>query len=176
MACNPSQPEEEIVQIVDRENRRIDTLPRHQMRARRLIHQACYILVFNTRGEIFLQKRTMDKDVYPGCWDVAAGGVVLAGESYEEAADRELLEELGISTVDLQYQFDNYFEDRDNRVWGRIFTCTHDGPFTLQAEEIESGHFIGVDECLALNRTEPFTPDGIAILEKVRKSRVVSER
>ena len=162
-------PADEIIQIVDRDNRITGECPRSFMRTQRLIHRACFILVFNSRCELFVQKRTMTKDLYPGHWDIAAGGVVLAGESYEASAERELVEELGIKGVTLRFRFDSYYEDPDNRVWGRIFTCTHDGPFSLQAEEIDFGRFMTVDEALEVSRREPFTPDGIAILKKIQR-------
>lgn len=76
----------ELVQIVDRDNIPIGAAPRHIMRQHGLIHRASYILVFNCQGELFIQKRTLTKDIYPGYWDVAAGGVVLAGESDHDSA------------------------------------------------------------------------------------------
>ncbi|MBU0663999.1 MAG: NUDIX hydrolase YfcD [Proteobacteria bacterium] len=160
-------PAKEIVQIVDRDNREIDALPRHLMRSRGLIHRASYILVFNDQEEIFVQKRTTTKDIYPGYWDVAAGGVVLASESYEQSASRELAEELGISGIPLTPLFDHYFEDATNRVWGRVFRCTHEGPFTLQPEEVEYGRFMPIPQILQYSRQEPFTPDGILILQQI---------
>jgi len=162
-------PTEEIIQIVDKDNREIAAIARGLMREQRLIHRASYILVFNTAGELFVQKRTMSKDIYPGYWDVAAGGVVLANESYEESASRELAEELGVSGVKLKFLFDQYYEDEDNRVWGRIFTCTHDGPFTLQPEEVEYGRFMPPHIALDYSNSEPFTPDGILLLKKILK-------
>ncbi|MEN8760379.1 MAG: NUDIX domain-containing protein, partial [Desulfobacterales bacterium] len=87
--------QEEIVTIVDEENRVVGAAPRSRMRGDGLPHRATYILVFNDEGEIFVQKRTTGKDIYPGYYDVATGGVVLAGESYDDAAMRELAEELG---------------------------------------------------------------------------------
>lgn len=163
------KPEEEIVQIVDRENIETKTLPRSVMREHGLIHRASYILVFNEYGELFLQKRTATKDLYPSCWDVAAGGVVLAGETYEESAVRELAEELGVSNVELLPLFDQYFEEDDNRVWGRIFSCIHNGPFQLQKEEVAYGCFMSVADIFKLSTKEDFTPDGIDILGKVTK-------
>ena len=160
-------PSEEEVQIVDRDNRIVGSVPRSRMRREALTHRASYILVFNARDELFLQKRTATKDIYPGYWDVAAGGGVLAGESYEDSADRELAEELGV-TAPLVHLFDHYYEDQTNRVWGRIFRCTHDGPFILQAEEIAFGRFITIAAALALSRTEPFTPDGVEILQRIQ--------
>ncbi|HHD57480.1 MAG TPA: NUDIX domain-containing protein, partial [Desulfobulbaceae bacterium] len=124
------------------------------------------ILVFNTQGELFVQKRTMNKDMYPGYLDVAAGGVVLAGESYEQSAERELEEELGIKAK-IRFLFDQYYEDRDNRVWGRIFSCIHEGPFTFQPEEIADGWFMPIDKALHLSKKEPFTPDGLEILRRL---------
>lgn len=160
-------PADEIVQIVDEENREIAAITRELMREQHLIHRAGYILVFNKAGELFVQKRTMSKDVYPGYWDVAAGGVVLAGESYEDSAARELEEELGISDVPLEFLFDQFYSDEDNRVWGRIFRCVHEGPFFLQAEEVEYGRFMTPETALDYSKVEPFTPDGILVLQRL---------
>ena len=160
----------ETVQIVDEDNREIAAVPRHIMREQNLIHRASYILVFNRQGQLFVQKRTMDKDVYPGYFDIAAGGVVLAGESYEEAAKRELAEELGVSGVKLNVLFDQYYEDTDNRVWGRIFSCRHEGPFVLQKEEVAWGRFMDLAEILALGNREPVTPDGLEVLKRLQET------
>lgn len=164
MPANSFNPAEEIVEIVDRDNNSIGAVSRRIMRQQGLIHRASYILVFNRSGELFLQKRTMSKDIYPGFWDLAAGGVVLAGESYEESAKRELREELGVAGVQLRRLFDQYYEDKNNKVWGRIFACTSEGPFTLQAEEIDYGRFMSLAEIEQLHQTEPVTPDGMALL------------
>ncbi|MGD9948608.1 MAG: NUDIX domain-containing protein, partial [Desulfobulbus sp.] len=100
-------------------------------------------------------------------WDLAAGGVVLEGESYEESAKRELREELGVSGAKLRPLFDQYYEDADNRVWGRIFACTSNGPFTLQEEEIDYGRFINLGKIEELNQVEPVTPDGMLLLKRL---------
>ena len=159
-------PRDEIVLIVDTNNKETGSAPRHKMRTRGLPHRACYILVFNSRGELFVQKRTMSKDIYPGYYDVAAGGVVLAGESYDESARRELQEELGIPDAALTSHFTFFHDEGKNKVWGRIYSCTHDGELTLQAEEIESGFFADPKDVLALSEKEPFTPDGIYVLKR----------
>ena len=161
-------PDLEIVQIVDEDDNEIGAVARHIMRRQRLIHRASYILVFNTNQELFVQKRTMSKDMYPGYLDVAAGGVVLAGESYEQSAERELEEELGIRAK-IRFLFDHYYEDADNRVWGRIFSCTHGGPFTFQPEEVADGWFMTIDQALDLSTKEPFTPDGLEILQRLTR-------
>ena len=157
---------DELVTIVDQENNEIGAVHRWEMRARKLPHRATYILVFNSEGELYVQKRTQTKDVFPGYYDVAAGGVVLAGESYEQGAVRELEEELGIGDALLTELFDFYYEDEHIRLWGRAFSCVYDGEMVLQEEEVESGEFIKVDEVFQLAETEPFTPDCLKVLRR----------
>ena len=113
-----------------------------------------------------MQKRTSTKDVYPGYYDVATGGIVLASESYEQSAERELAEELAIQDVALTALFDFYHADGGNRVWGRAFSCVYDGPVVLQEEEVESGAFYKIDAVLVMSREYSFTPDGLEVLHR----------
>lgn len=156
----------ELVTIVDKENNEVGVVTRREMRSGRLRHRATYILVFNGRGELFVQKRTQTKDVFPGYYDVAAGGVVLAEESYAEGATRELREELGIREKPLTPLFDFYYADEYIRLWGKAFACEYDGELVLQEEEVESGAFMRVDEVFRLATTEKFTPDCLYVLKR----------
>jgi isopentenyldiphosphate isomerase len=158
--------EDELVTIVDERNRVVGAVPRRQMRAGKLPHRATYVLVFNSRGDLYVQKRTQSKDVFAGYYDVAAGGVILAGESYEEGAVRELEEELGIRGVPLIRLFDFSYKDEAVKVWGAVFSCVYDGEVVLQQEEVESGAFLAVDEVFRLAATERFTPDGLYVLRR----------
>ncbi len=157
---------DEIVVIVDEHNNVVGAAPRREMRAQRLPHRSTYILVFNAQGALYVQKRTMTKDVFPGYYDPAAGGVVLAGESYEESAQRELYEEMGIRDVPLTPLFTFYFADERTRVWGKVFACVYDGELVLQPEEVESGEFLPVAEILQRAQTELYTPDGMYVLRR----------
>ena len=149
---------EEIVTVVDGENRPVAELPRHRVRSENLPHRATYIFVFDRQGRVLVQRRTAIKDLYPSYLDLAAGGVVAAGESYEECAEREAAEELGIRDAPLEAKLDFYYEDERNRCFGRVFTCVHEGPFTLQPEEVESVEFHTVEEIVA-GGIAPVTPD-----------------
>jgi 8-oxo-dGTP pyrophosphatase MutT (NUDIX family) len=157
---------DELVTIVDRENNEVGIVPRKEMRSGRLRHRATYILVFNGKGELLVQKRTQSKDVFPGYYEAAAGGVVLAGENYEEGAVRELEEELGIRERPLTLLFDFYYEDEQIRLWGRAFSCEYDGELVLQEEEVERAEFMSLDEVFRLASTEKFTPDCLYVLQR----------
>lgn len=157
---------DELVTIVDAHNRAVGTATRRQMRAQNLPHRSTYILVFNSRGELYVQKRTMTKDVFPGYYDPVAGGVVLAGESYEEAAVRELAEEMGIRQTPLTWLFDFYFADAHTRVWGGAFSCVYEGPLILQTEEVEGVTVMTPQAVLLRAETEPFTPDGLYVVRR----------
>ena len=161
--------QEEIVVIVDENNRVIGAEPRSLMRAEGLAHRATYILVFNAKGELFVQERTLTKDIYPGYFDIAAGGVVAEGETYDECAERELEEEMGIRGVPLSRLFDFYHTDGRNRVWGMVYTCIYDGEIVLQKEEVESGEFCSIVDIFKRSEHEPFTPDGLYVLRRHMK-------
>jgi 8-oxo-dGTP pyrophosphatase MutT (NUDIX family) len=154
----------ELVTIVDEHNQVTGAVTRREMRLRGLPHRSTYILVLDSRGRVYVQKRTMTKDVYPGFYDPVAGGVVLAGESYEDGAIRELEEEMGIAGAPLKPLFDFWFEDKTIRVWGRAFLCRWGGPLCLQAEEVEGVTMMAPEEILS--SAEPFTPDGLLVVRR----------
>ena len=95
--------------------------------------------------------------------------MVAAGESYEVCAGREAEEELGIRGAALVRKFDFYYEDERNRCFGRVFTCLHEGPFTLQAEEVESVEFLTAEE-IAAGRVAPVTPDSLMAFRRLIES------
>lgn len=95
-------PPVEMIDVVDADNRVVDTLPRAEVHRRGLRHRAVHMLVEDRAGRIYLQRRAESKDVDPGLWDTSAAGHVDAGEDYEAAARRELEEELGLTDVTLE--------------------------------------------------------------------------
>ena len=171
----PALASQEIVTVVDGENRPVAELPRHRVRSENLAHRATYIFVFDRRGRVLVQRRTATKDMYPSHYDLAAGGVVAAGESYEECAKREAEEELGIRGAALERRLDFYYEDERNRCFGRVFSCVREGPFTLQAEEVESVEFLTADE-IAAGRAAPVTPDSLMAFHRLVEREGAAER
>ncbi|MDN6632119.1 MAG: NUDIX hydrolase YfcD [Enterobacterales bacterium] len=152
----------EWVDIVDENNDVIAQSTRAQMRAQCLRHRATYIVVHNGMGQILVQKRTENKDFYPGWLDATAGGVVQSGENMLESARREAEEELGIAGVPFADHGMFYFEQDNCRVWGGLFSCVSHGPFALQEEEVESVRWMTPEEITA--ECDSFTPDSLKAL------------
>src|SRR5689334_17966388 len=86
----------EIFDVVNEHDQVIDRQPRHEVHRLGLMHRAVHVLVFNSRNQIFLQKRSLAKDRQPGLWDSSASGHVDSGEDYDACAVRELREEIGL--------------------------------------------------------------------------------
>jgi isopentenyldiphosphate isomerase len=163
-----ADPGAELVDVVDERGRPIRTVSRREMRARRLPHRSVYVLVFDRRGRLFVHLRTADKDVYPAHWDVAVGGVLAAGESFDAGARREVREELGVD-VEPEALFPLRWSDAANDVHGMVYRARHDGPFRLQPEEVVRGKFVALDEVASRAVREPFCPDGLAALAEYRR-------
>ncbi|MNP09742.1 putative Nudix hydrolase YfcD [compost metagenome] len=89
-----------------------------------------------------MHRRTESKAIYPGYWDVAAGGMVQADESFAESAARELEEELGVGGVELTAHECFFFDQPGNRLWCAVFSAVWDGPLRLQPEEVSEARFI----------------------------------
>jgi isopentenyl-diphosphate delta-isomerase type 1 len=131
---------EDIFDIVNERDEVIGRKRRSEVHARGLLHRAVHVLVFNSRGEIFLQKRSMKKDRQPGVWDSSCSGHVDSGETYDETTVRELREELGLSLnapPQKLFKIDACAETDAEFVW--VYRCENDGPFRLDPEEIETG-------------------------------------
>ena len=137
---------EEIFDIVNERDEVTGQAPRKEVHARGLLHRAVHVLVFNARGEVFLQKRSLKKDTARGKWDSSSSGHVDSGENYDACAVRELREELGLKiSAPLQKLFK--VEARQETGWEFcwIYRCESEGPFVLHPEEIETGDWFAPD-------------------------------
>jgi 8-oxo-dGTP pyrophosphatase MutT (NUDIX family) len=154
---------DELVDVVDEDDRVVGQATRGVVRARRLRHRSSYVLLFNSDNRLFVHRRSAGKDIYPGCRDVTFGGVVAAGEDHDEAARRELEEEAGVKAA-IRRVLDFRFDDESNHVNAVVYTATYDGALRLQASEIESGEWMDLDRVFELAQQEAFCPDGIEAL------------
>lgn len=151
---------EEIFDIVDQFDVVVGQAPRAEVHRLGLKHRAVHVLVFNTAGELFLQRRSMTKDCHPGVWDSSASGHLAVGESYDAAALRELEEELGwcpLETPQPLFKLQAGEATGYEFVW--VYRCRGEGPFRLHPEEIEEGRWV---ELKALSRWLQESPGDFA--------------
>jgi isopentenyl-diphosphate delta-isomerase type 1 len=129
---------------------------RREVHARGLWHRAVHVLVFDAQSRVFLQKRSMLKDLSPGLWDSSCSGHLDAGEAYDAAAVRELAEEIGVRVTEPPARWFRIAACEETGwefVW--VYRLRHDGPFTLHPEEIERGEWIATDELARRMRANP---------------------
>ncbi|MGB8714567.1 MAG: NUDIX domain-containing protein [Onishia taeanensis] len=155
---------DEHIQLVDARNRPCGSAPRALMRRFHFWHRATYIVVRNSRGEICVQRRTLIKEVFPGGDDLAAGGVVGAGEAVHLAARRELAEELGIRGQPLRACGGFRYSEGGNHIYGSVYLVDYDGLLCLQPEEVDSVRWMPLREALALDTATPDTRCALGML------------
>ncbi len=136
---------EEILDVVDADDRVVGTATRGEIHGRGLMHRAVHVLLFNRAGDLFLQKRSLAKDENPGLWDSSSAGHVDSGEDYLDCARREIGEELG---VDEDVELAVLFKLAASPVTGfehcTVYRVVHDGPLRLDPDEIDDGEWIDV--------------------------------
>src|SRR5687768_12939817 len=127
---------EERFDVVNERDEVVGQETRREVHRRGLKHRAVHVLIFNNRGEVFLQKRSMNKDCFPGTWDSSASGHLDVGESYDACAVREVQEELGLRlpcTPNRLFKIDACPGTGHEFVW--IYRCEAEGPFVLHPDE-----------------------------------------
>ncbi len=143
----PNPVSQELLDVVDENDRVIEVMPRGEVHRLGLMHRSVHILLFNGKGELFIQKRSMSKDSNPGLWDSSAAGHVDSGEDYLGCAIRELGEELGIyQTLSLQPLCRLPASSTTAMEHCTVYHCVYDGPLALQKDEIDEGAWVSVGE------------------------------
>jgi isopentenyldiphosphate isomerase len=155
---------DELVDIVDDDDNVITVATRREMRLKNLQHRSVGIAVMSTDGRLLIHRRSESKDIWPGWWDIAAGGVVTSGESYEDAARRELAEELGVVSAAIEFLGGARYVDDDLAAICRGYRVVHDGPFSFADGEVAEARWVTFDELEAMRATHRFLPDSIALL------------
>lgn len=164
---------EEIFDVVNERDEVIGRERRSEVHRLDLRHRAVHVLLFNRRGELFLQQRSLAKDNWPGVWDSSSSGHLDAGEDYDPCTLREVREELGVelrSVPQRLFKLEASPETGWEFCW--IYRAEHEGPFALQASEVRGGGWFtleAVDEWIA-RRPEDFASAFLAIWLRLRSS------
>jgi len=161
---------DEIFDVVDDQDQVVGQKPRSEVHRLGLLHRAAHVLVFNAAGQVFLQKRSMNKDRQPGVWDSSASGHIDAGEDYDTGATRELREEIGLhatQTPERLFKLSASPETDQEHVW--IYRYRSEGPFELNPEEVDAGAWFSPDKVTSWMRDRPqdFATALIAIWPRV---------
>ena len=139
--------QEELLEVVTESGEVISSLPRSEVHGNpSLIHRVVHALVFNSGGGLFLQKRSMNKDVAAGKWDTSVGGHVNAGETIDEALRREMEEELGITKCNPGFLYTYIHSNEYETELVYTYSCTHDGAIDFQEDEIDEVRPWSMDE------------------------------
>jgi len=116
-----------------------------------LVHRAVHVLVFNSAGELLLQKRAAQKDIQPGKWDSSVGGHLAPGEQYLAAAYREMFEELGLSALPLRYLYRSFIRNQVESENVKTYLAITDDEITFERGAISEVRFwthLQIDEAL----------------------------
>ncbi len=162
---------EEMVDVVDENNRFVRKVTRREVREKALLHKAVRVIVIDKEGKLLVKKRSANKDIYPSCWELGVGETVTSGESYESAAIRGLDEELGVIYVSniqlihsllfkLKYRSPNYNANF------KVYRHLHNGKLKLQPEEVEEAKFLTASEVKKLIEQGLFEPTSTEAFEK----------
>lgn len=150
----------EFFDIVDENDQVIGQAPRSQCHGDpSLVHRVAHVLVFNRRGELLLQKRTLAKDIQPGRWDTSVGGHLDSGEDYLQAARREMAEELGLIGVPLTFLYHSKIRNEIESENVATYLARYDGDVDYSQDEISEVRFWAAEEIERNLATGLFTPN-----------------
>lgn len=158
--------QDEIFVVVDKNDKIIGYRTRYECHHnKQLIHRVTAVAVFNDQGQILLQKRSKNKDVNPGLYTLSVSGHVSKGESYKQAAQRELREELGIQSPLLTKKAKFITETDIETEMDCVFTATHNGPFFPNKYEVDEVKFVTIDKLKQIQAK--LTPFAVINLKKL---------
>lgn len=156
MRDNPN----EQLPVVDQDGNILGAITRgHAHDGSKVLHPVVHLHVFNSHGDIYLQRRPEWKDIQPGKWDTAVGGHVDLGENVEQALKREVGEELGITDFTPESLGHYVFESKREKELVYVHRCVYDGEIRPSKNELDGGRFWTRQEILDNIGKGVFTPN-----------------
>jgi len=153
-------PEEEIFPIVDEEGKVLGkTTRKHCHDGSNILHPVVHLHVFDTSGKLYLQKRSLSKDIFPGRWDTSVGGHIGLGESPVQALFREAKEELGLTGFDPHFVTRYIIETVFERELVYCYYTTIGTEPVPDGIEVSEGCFWDIDDICEMRGKDFFTPN-----------------
>ncbi|MDK0518594.1 NUDIX domain-containing protein [Streptomyces sp. ML-6] len=168
-------PSDEMLDIVDENDVVVGRAPRGEATARRLRHRCVFIEVQDAEGRFFVHRRTATKLVFPSRYDMFVGGVVGAGESYEEAALREAEEELGVSGLPRPEPLFKFLYEGEHSWWSAVYRVRCELPVDPQVEEVAWHAFLTEAELAERIDAWEWVPDGLEAYHRLRALRATGQ-
>lgn len=146
--------QDEMFVVVDREDNILGYKTRYECHHNpSLIHRTVGALIYDAKGRVLLQKRSMTKDMDPGLWDISTAGHVTKGQSYEDAAHRELQEELGVD-LELTPVVKFLYETKMETEMATLYKAVSEGPFKFDKQETSEVKFFDRQDIRPLQLSE----------------------
>jgi len=162
-----SSPDTELVEVIDDTGKVVDITTRAEMRRQNLPHRCTYIAVVDHNNQLVVHRRADWKDVNPGYWDIAFGGVCGVGESWLESAKRELAEEAGITETNLIDIDQIWYVDQTTVTLGQIYLARWDGPIHPNDGEVVAVDKVRLSEIRSWVGSHQVCADSAAALDTI---------
>lgn len=151
---------EEIFPLVDEKGQVVGRATRKECHSgTMLLHPVVHLHIFDSSGRLYLQRRSIHKEIQPGKWDTAVGGHVDYGESIDEALLREVREELGITDFEPIHNFTYLYQSPIERELVYSYRTVYEGDIKIDPVEIDEGRYWPVEEILSQMGKGIFTPN-----------------
>ena len=156
---------EEQNEVIDKQGNTIAIVSRKEIKEKKLRHKTAFIILKNSKHQYFIAQRSRTKKTYPLKWAFGAGGGVMAGESFDTAAVRELKEELNISEK-VNYLFDFPFDSEEIHYLAKVYETVFDKEVIIDTREYEQGKWANEKEIFDMEKKGEFCPDSILYFKK----------
>lgn len=169
---------DEIIDVVDENDMFVRKATREEVRERCLLHRASKVIVLDGKGKFLVQKRSLNKDLFPGLWELGVGETVKSGDSYESAAMNGLKDEvgvIGVSNIELKHSllFKLRCGSAQNNAHYKVYLLNHHGKILTKSEEADEIKFLSLDDVNKLIDTGCLEPESVTILKKYLETKDV---